>query len=755
MPTTRYGLSVRPSLKTRYGLTTSAASVMSNRKRYGLTTENRQIVSTLYPLTTERYSLRYGLDVTESMRASRREREFMATLVSPDMLIRSWGEVEAEYTDLDGAERIQSMNVQVDALQTTTRHQEHAIEAVPLENISLNERTYQAEDERPATANRIIDFEALLVLPDASTRNAFADVEQHEIDVLTYIEKEFVSEWALPPDAAERKPREIEAFLYDLEEASSPYKLVFEHRIETASRSERQSEAVELKAYASERLFAVEETFEHILEAIENRRDAIEAVEHVYGRFIKADTTEPVELVPLDPMRRLERTFETTEEKFTGVERVQMELVYDSPMTEAMQHENIVETELLPYDGAELLERIREIAPIEVMESVTKGMLYPVVFDGMDAFERLTDQREIKLVDLENVEKQAFDTIVDLVPIDHARRLEEELAAYLEELSDGDFEMFLVYESILEPAARRPVLRDVLLSGATTINMKNEPVEGIETPLDQAEGYTTQEIAALDDLSDGIRSVMHDMVFDDAEAAEMFREEREVIAEEWISVEPGRSFETYLHETEVGERERMIEAMLEMPNLARREKELLAQFEKDVRATRERILDATLEVPSYGERSYSLDAVLEMIDDMTREKVVETRTSETEEAERQAREAILIEGQDATRDKNRDVEAIPTEQAKREPVEEVEEAVWTYAERTAVYGEWIDFDQAERTIKLAIFTDHELATRKKIVEAYLEELEDVDEVLKTKKRIWLIQARANHWNALSHWKKTR
>jgi hypothetical protein len=758
MPNTRYGLSARPSMRTRYGLTTSAAPVMSSRKRYGLTTENRQIVSTLYPFKTERYSIRYAKDITDTAQANRREREFMAVLVAPDPFIRRWNEQEIELVALQDAARSHISEVDVLANDDAKRTIMQPVEENPLETAHLLERTFEANQQDIAEGVRMTENEAVLLDGVHGIRNVTKRVDEAVLFEMERAERTYESFLEDSIHLAYRKLVETDAVLIELEAGASPFKLVYEHQIEAATVKIRERESLEIKSYTVERLTALEDVIEHELSSMTHRHEPVDVVqsESVVSKAATEKMTD-AELQTLEPARLIERIFDITDAELPDSAKREQEEIVSMASADTAERNRISEVIHQPFETAELIERIRDIAPMESLEVAKKDTIHHVAFAADIPGFRQRKEHIIELASSDTASKQERTALVDLVPLDVGRRLERELEVYLQELGSANSRVYLVYESQLEPAARRrPIIdmermEDVQAARNTTLM---HPVEFSPLdPFDRADKPTVIEYAALEQSA---RNVTSDVEMNQDEAANLFREAKEVAEHSMTEARQDRLFESIESTFDTSTKDKVIESeLVEHTESERIKPATLVQLEQTERSIRSQVEIVTSEPLVIAERTTGINVLLQAFDEFTRTKEAEAVLAEGDTMERQAKEAVLIEGDAAERKPVIDTIEIPLEFAERNPVVLVEESTITHATRTMTYIELIEGDEAIRTMKPVSFIDGDLGNRKKIVDAYLEELEDVDELIKKKKRIWLIQARANHWNALSHWKKTR
>lgn len=758
MPSTRYGLSARLTMKTRYGLTTSAAPVMSSRKRYGLTTENRQIVSTLYPFKTERYSIRYAREVADTVRATRREREFEAVLVASDPLIRRWEEHEVELITLEPVARSYASEVELLESDEGTRNIMQPVEENPLEAVQLLERTFEVRLNTVEEGVRALENEVILSEGINGIRNVTERVDEANLIDSERIIRTYASFLDDLMHQAIRKPKEIDALLIEIEGAASPFKMVYEHQLETASVKMREYETEEAKTYTTERANTTTDVIEHTSEIMTHLHAPFDVIQsESYASTFKTDTTVDVDIQPLEPARRLERVFDSVDSELPHLARRDQEEVVSMASTVTAERDIIQDVMHAPSEAVDLVERIREIAPLGSIEVAEKNVMHAVEFNADVSAIRQSHDRIIELAASEQVSKRETIALIDFIPLDMAKRLERELDVYLEELGAGNSKAYLVYESVLEPAARRRATLDIQMTEDTQAGKNAARMHAVEfstlETFDKTDQATDIEFSALEGA---IRNVISETVQDQDEAVKPVREAREAVESEVTSIDPGQTFETVESTFDASTKIKVIESeLVESVESDRIQPETVVRLEQFERSIRNQVEPVTIEPVVFATRVKGINVILQAFDLSIRSKETDVTLEEGDTMERQAKEAILTESDEAKRSASIDVVEIKEEHATRTPLVDVEESVFTYATRTMTYIDLIEGDEAVRTIKPVSFIDNELGIRKKIVDAFLEELEEVDEISKTKKRIWLIQARANHWNALSHWKKTR
>lgn len=722
MPTKRYGLSVRLATQQRYGIQSSAGPVLSGQKRYGLTTENRQIVSTSYPLQTQPYSIRSGREMDISARAKRREREFFASLVAPDASWIDEKTFDATQVDLQQAESTVMHEMEITAAEEAERIS--IIDSI-MENeeeLSLMIRTIEVQEETIASALHVTPYSAFLVESEPFRVERFAYVSEAFIEASTIRSPIMLGVMDGDVLSGTIQNQITEADLYELESMSSPYKMALEQTLDPMVLRVRTYDTDELAQQLLKRSTDPLETVESAPDVASGEQKHHETEEMTLQSAMNFAPASPVELSEIQDATYQKRTFEAHQpnelSELSPVRQTDAEeLMTDSLRLSGNVNEVIIETsqeadviknvfatELTEIDASDqrrlyhatehhqdIAMHVDEMTAIDLVPLLetrrTEDMVEIALTDLLE-IEKRPEAQEVENVLMEQAQKErpfiadlselvdavSFNasSLIELLEYTEAERIIPIAEAYLESLEGMGAIQFPVEELTLDPAVRVMALKDILLSETDSVSNPHMPTEAIEMRSDQA-----------DRIQQSI-------------------------------VEMEQSIQGFI--------ERIRAVTMETTVLMERENASLAEWHSPDELTRFKQSDAIL---NEGDemQSVATEAVLEGIDDATR----------TDD------EAILFDSTEAT----------------REAIEEVQIAVPDYAERTMSYAEMVDHLEASRTIKEIVLTDQERAERKAIAEAVLEEIGDADKYVKKKKKIWLIPARGNHWNNWSNWKKTR
>lgn len=722
MPTKRYGLSVRLATQQRYGIQSSAGPVLSGQKRYGLTTENRQIVSTSYPLQTQPYSIRYGREWDVSARAKRREREFFASLVAPDASLIDERIFDASQVDVQQAESISIHEIELTAAEQAERIHVFDSTMEGTDEFSLIARISEAQEETIASALHVTPYSASLLESEPFRVERFADVSEAFIEASTIRSPVMLGVMDGDVLSGTIQNQITEADLYELESMSSPYKMALEQALDPMVLRVRTYDTNELAQQLLKRSTDPLETVESAPDVASGEQKHHETEEMTLQSALNFAPASSVELTEIQDATYQQRIFEARQlnelSELSPVRQMDAEeLVTDSlrpsgnvsevtieTSQEADVIKNVFSTELTEIDATEqrrlyqatvheqdLALHVDEMTPIDLVpliESTRTEDMIEIEISALLEFDKRPEQKQSELVILEQAQKErpfiadlselmdavSFDApnLVELLEQMESERITPIAEAYLENLEGAGAIQFPVEELTLDPAVRVMALKDILLSETDAVSNPHMPTEAIEMKSDRAD--------------------------------------------------------------------RIQQSIVEM--------------EQTTQSFIERIRAVTMETTVLMERENASLAEWHSPEELTRFKQSDAILDEGDEIQSAASEAVLEETDEATRTDDEAILFDPTE-ATRNAVEEVRNVVQDYAERTMSYAEMVDHLEASRTIKEIVLTDQERAERKAIAEAVLEEIGDADKYVKKKKRIWLIPARGNHWNNWSNWKKTR
>lgn len=710
MRTTSYGIRVRPATSKRYGIQLSAAPVLSHQLQYGIKVDSRELIVASHPVTLPYYSIRNG-HVEEQIRARRREREFSASLIAPEVLqLKEKEEVLVEFTPYlemkPGSDKVITL-VDYEPARNTF---EHPVELTTAPAPSRRTREWSVSLEETRGASVQSEPREMMLTTELSTfvSQNMEEVAEENSDILERLTRHLDAVQSSVPYLAMTTDVEHEAVLQEIEGMDMPLRETEEARFDAASRiglvhlaeEERKNEferttvpieTVEEKVEQQTKTNDPQETHLNVIHAVYHNNVPEDVAETVVETGVYQERTylaaeqeplaasrdevldveeakwldsslltnpEPSTLQSLETLERSIRTFDTDEAAPDMVERDQVTLA--------------ITDELLASDGTGRMEPVELTDTIQLGRNVRTRDVDLEAFDEGDASGHV---EEVHVVAITGGRRQQLST-VDLVTLLAAAKEETAELAVLEGVAEGE-----------------PVSRDHLAILEEMLDSDIPAYEVEEETLDAAERKTLTLETELED----------------ATTTERLPSEEEADIVHLVTAHKERTYETVLSELDQAKTERQREVFM---------------AESD-EMTIDRMKEASLAVLDEMERTMDYqDAIL---DDFA-------------SAGRSTSEAVYGDLDMATRSVIHRLELVGHDELQTVATDAVLET----------------HDEMGRTAKPAVMHDHHEAVRKeRTFSATLEEFLDAVPWLKKKKKIWLIPSRANHWNPLSHWKKTR
>lgn len=710
MRTTSYGIRVRPATSKWYGVRLSAAPVLSHQMHYGIKVDSRELIVASHPVTLPYYSIRSGHE-EQQVRARRREREFSASLIAPEVLrLKEIDEVLANltpYLEMEPAADKVITLVDYEPARTTF---EHPIEltTAPVLSRRTRERSVTLDESRGASVQNEPRESAMTTELSTSVSKNTEDVVEDRSTIMDRLTRHLDAFESSVPSLAMTTEMEHEAVLQEIEGMELPLIETEETRFDAASRISFTRLAEEQHKNEFERTTVPLETVEQKVEQQtktndpqESELDAIHAVYHNHGAVQVAETDIQTGVYQ-------ERTYVATEQNPLVASRDEIHEVDTELIHDASRRTN---PESATLDSIETLERLvntyqtDEAAPDvakrdlvilatvdEVLASDSTGRTEPVELSGMNQMGRSVLTRDVdiegfaegttsghvqdvQVMAITDGQRQAISTadlvaflegstdgsseMVALVGAAEAGTVTKDHLAILEEMLDSDIPAYEVEEEMLDAAERKTLTVEGDMQDTTTI--ERSPSEGEATVIDQVTAHVERSYASM--------------------LLEIDRAELE------------RQHDIFMDEMDAMTIDRMKEASLAVLDETDRHMDYL---------------EAVLDDIAYSQRGMA-EAVYEDSDAGTRSVIHRLELVGHDELQTVATDALLE-----------------------------------------------THDEMGRTVKPAVMHEHHEAVRKeRTFTAQLEEFLDAIPWIKKKKKIWLIPSRANHWNPLSHWKKTR
>lgn len=710
MRTTSYGIRVRPATSKRYGVRLSAAPVLSHQLQYGIKVDSRELIVASHPVTLPYYSIRNG-HVEEQIRARRREREFSASLIAPEVLqLKEKEEVLVElspYLEMQpGSDKVITL-VDYEPARITF---EHPIELTTAPALSrrTRERSVSLEETRGASVSNAPREMTMAAELSTSVSRNMEEVTEEISDILERLTRHLDAVESNVPYLAMTTEVEHEAVLQEIEGMDMPLRETEEARFDAASRIGLIHLAEEERKNELERTTVLIETAEEKVEQQTKTNDPLEtqlsAIHTVYHNHVPEEVAETT----VETGVYQERTYLAAEHEPLAASRDEIQDVDEGSIHDASRRTN---PEPATLDSIETLERLvktyqtDEAAPDvakrdqvilaladEVLASDATGRMEPVELIGANQMSRAVITREVDVEAFAEGNASAHAENVQVVAITDGRRQASssaDLVALLAASKDGSSEM-VVLEGVAEADA---VSRDHLAILEEMLDSDIPAYEVEEETLDAAARKTLTLEAELGD----------------ATTIERLPSEDEATVIDLVAAQIERTYETVIAELDQVKTEWQHDVIMTKTN------SMTIDRMKEVSLA---VLDETDRTADYQ------DAILDDVDD----------------AGRTMTEAVYDDMDMGTRSVIHRLELVGHDELQTVATDAVLET----------------HDEMGRTVKPAVMHGHQEAVRKeRTFSATLEKFLDTVLRIKKKKKIWLIPSRANHWNPLSHWKKTR
>lgn len=710
MRTTSYGIRVRPATSKRYGVRLSAAPVLSHQMHHGIKVDSRELIVASHPVTLPYYSIRSGHE-EEQVRARRREREFSASLIAPEVLqLQIEDDVLADMTTDDMMHAANDVPVMLSETVSgrSTFEQPIELNTAPVLSRRTRERSVTLDESRGASVQSEPREIAMTTELSALVSRNTEDVVEDRSTIMDRLTRHLDAFESSVPSLATTTEMEHEAVLQEIEGMDMPLIETEETRFDAASRISITRLAEEQHKNELERttvpLETVEQKVEQQTKTNDPQESELDAIHAVYHNHVALQVAES----DIQTGVYQERTYVAAEQKPLVASRDEVHEVDTESIHDASRRTNPEPTTM---DSIETLERLvkvyqtdeaasdvaeRDLVILatadEVLASDSTGRTEPVELSGMTQMGRIVLTRDVDIEGFAEGDASPHVENVQIVDITGGRRQASstaDLVAFLAASKDGSSEM-VVLEGVAEADA---VSRDHLAILEEMLDSDIPAYEVEEETLDAAERKTL--------------TVEGDM--QDTTTIERSPSEGEATVIDQVTAHVERSYASMLLEIDRAELERQHDIFMD---------------EMDA-MTIERMKEASLAV--LDETNRHMDYLEAVLDDIAY-------------SQRGMAEAIYNDIDQGTRSVIHRLELMGHDELQTVSAEAVLE----------------NHDSMGRTVKPAVMHEHlETVQKERTFTAQLEEFLDAIPWIKKKKKIWLIPSRANHWNPLSHWKKTR
>lgn len=710
MRTTSYGIRVRPATSKRYGIQLSAAPVLSHQLQYGIKVDSRELIVASHPVTLPYYSIRSGHE-EEQFRARRREREFSASLIAPEVLhLQTKDDVLVDMTTGDVMHAANDVPVMLTETVSgrSTFEQPIELNTAPVLSRRTRERSVTLAESRGASVQSEPREIAMTAELSTSVSRNIEDVVEERSTIMDRLNRHLDAFESSVPSLAMTTEMEHEAVLQEIEGMDIPLIETEETRFDAASRISITRLAEEQRENELKRTTVPIETVEQKVEQQTKTNDPQEtqlsAIHAVYHNHIPEEVSETA----VETGVYQERTYLAAEHEPLAASRDEVRDVDEEWVLDASRLTNPVPSTLQSLETLERLVRTYETdeaAPDmakrdqvtlatadEMLASDGAGRTEPVELTDTIQMERNVRTRDVVLEALAEGDASGHVEEVHVVAITGGRRQQlstADLVTLLAATKDESAEL-----AILEGVAEGDrVCRDHLATLEEMLDSDIPAYEVVEETLDAAER----------------KSLTLEAKMEDTTTIERLPSEAEADVVHLVTAHMERTYETALSELDQAKTERQREVFM---------------AESD-EMTIDRMKEASLAVLDEMERTMDYqDAIL---DDFA-------------SAGRSTSEAVYDDLDMATRSVIHRLELVGHDELQTVATDAVLET----------------HDEMGHTAKPAVMHDHHEAVRKeRTFSATIEELLDAIPWIKKKKKIWLIPSRTNHWNPLSHWKKTR
>lgn len=710
MRTTSYGIRVRPATSKRYGIQLSAAPVLSHQMHYGIKVDSRELIVASHPVTFPYYSIRSGHE-EQPVRARRREREFSASLIAPEVLqLQTKDDVLADMTTDDMMYEANDVAVMLTEIVfgRSTFEQPIELNTAPVLSRRTRERSVTLDESRGASVQSEPREIAMTTELSASVIRNTEDVVEDRWTIFKRLTRHLDAFESSVPSLAMTTEMEHEAVLQEIEGMDMPLIETEETRFDAASRILITRLVEEQRKNELERTTVPLETVEQKMEQQTKTNDPQEtqqsAIHAVYHNHVAVEVAE----TGIQTVVYQERMYLAAEQKplvsfRDEIHEVDTESIHDAsrrtnPESGSLESietlERLVNTYQTEEAAPDVVKRDQVILATadELLASDSTGRTEPVELSGMNQMARTEITRDVELEQFAEGDASAHVENVQIEAITEGRRETSStahLVTFLETSKDGSSEM-VVLEGVAKADA---VSRDHLAILEEMLDSDIPAYEVEEETLDAAERKTLTVEGNIQDTTTIERSPS----------------EGEAIVLDLVTAHVERSYESILSEIDRAELERQHDILMDEMDamtIERMKEASLAVLDETNRHMD--YLEAVLDDIAYSQRGMA-EAVYDDIDTGTRSVIHRLELMGHDELQTVVTEAVLE-----------------------------------------------THDEMGRTMKPAVMHEHHKAVRKeRTFTAQLEEFLDAIPWIKKKKKIWLIPSRANHWNPLSHWKKTR
>lgn len=500
MPTTRYGVSVRPNEAKRYAVNVSASPVLSQQKRYGVQVDNKLIVTKQYPLQLVAYSKRSAHE--EDMQiAARKEREFSASLVVRDASTGCDRTYDAEQNIFEGA---QGGTVLTDGIL------EH------MDAGSGQQREWVAPLTINEPAERRLDVEILF------RENEATDLIPRE----RYIER---------VDSEQGQRNDVSTASLDDNEAAERQNIRYMTRdVEAITTRSRPIRDIELDVVPSSKRIIYEYLTEKLdLDATDT--PYILVYEHQMEQTTMVQNIKPIQLAQNYSLHRQELPIQTSEIAIESGKRVADVIDAHATDTAALPRVNTtVEGGLTPSEKVRVLEQIYLSQPPEELDRASREVLEQVLVTDAMAADLMHELIQMNMHDLEQTEiqlkgyethetvpdagtKHLIEYLTESIELNQGTNRHEEISAELSAQKTGTIERSWNAQREDMPSAERHKIYDMHLLHQESVEPVTYSRDALLTSFDMYLNERPQSLAVLQEndlvaLRSGFIEVMEDFL---------------------------------------------------------------------------------------------------------------------------------------------------------------------------------------------------------------------------------------------------
>jgi len=760
MPTTQYGVQVTPNVRKQYGFQTSVSPVLSSKKRYFVQVENKIVQRDEYPLMISPISRRKAHLIVAD-RVTRRTREVITTLESPQQgiikpltihthiqhpenAVRGAVVASTDGVTFESTKRVVEHSALVFAQESASIESEQSAVVKSMEKVvrDVEQSTEITSFGATQLTERIFATEELLLEPTERQTEHLTHVQGADTFLRTTIRAvEMIDLFNLQtPDS----PIDASTFSYEVLDATLQEKFV---HIEEAWRGTIDRpvldaivlemdkldppylETYEFRTYGMER--PVKE--HHVLQLgnEELQRDHVASGSLAKTEFFEsADVLIPTEVLSFDSFVRNERLYDVAVTKtyaFDSHMNGRMVSLLSDDMLSRENKGSVAylessdfmdlythgqETHLMLRDHLHVQREVRNTV-LQQIDSLESSMTHPVYMQEIDSIEKSYSNDEVMLIETEPLSRN----------VTRSAHVDPQLSL------------------IRNDTAKEGVLHDL-----EAIDRTSNLVEGTL----QQHAYLSIQPKQYD-----AAVLTYDGLLGAAIPVQEYRFDGMVRKNEERSVKMvDQSYVKAFNKAEFTNVVEMDEASIHVVPLetaiqrvykpTRRAKHVHTHIARATKMDRfYQGISTTLIAFDFTARKYSDHLIhMDVLDGMARSNDKNATVIWTPEAMDRMREkdAFMIDPESVKRRDIEDAYVIDTEKVERIAVNYTTLLEYSYANKTLTSGVIVSADRMERVA---------------IENTTVQEFDELELLIKKKKRIWLIPTRGNSWDPWSISKKTR